>query len=92
MSKTDRPTRLYFKGEYDSYGQPLEFFGGVPSQYDPIPARDLGPDDTAALTEAQWKVLDSPNGQRLYQRSEPKNRDPETAATVATASATTSKE
>src|SRR5688572_2799906 len=57
MSKADRPTKLYFKGEYDATGQPLEWFGGVPSEYDPIPARDLGPDDTALLTEAQWKVL-----------------------------------
>jgi hypothetical protein len=88
MSKQDRPTHLSFKGELDAQGHPLEFFGGVPSQYDPIPARDLGPDDTAALTEAQWRVLESDNGKRLYQRSEPTTRavaDP----TPATASATT---
>lgn len=75
MSKQDRPTRLYFKGQYDATGAPLEWFGGMPSIYDPIPARDLGPDDTAALTEAQWKVLESENGRRLYQRTEPKDRD-----------------
>jgi hypothetical protein len=80
MSKADRPTKLYFKGQYDATGQPLEFFGGTPSEYDPIPARDLGPDDTAALTEAQWRVLESDTGKRLYQKSEPTNRTDDTAA------------
>jgi hypothetical protein len=80
MSKTDRPTKLYFKGEYDATGQPLEFFGGFPGEYDPIPARDLGADDTAALTEAQWRVLDSDTGKRLYQKSEPTKRTDDTAA------------
>ncbi len=75
MSKADRPKNLYFKGEYDSTGQPLEWFGGMPSIYDPIPARDLGPDDTALLTEAQWKVLESENGKRLYQKTEPAQHD-----------------
>lgn len=94
MSK-ERPANLYFKGGYDATGQPLEFFGGVPGEYDPIPARDLGPDDTALLTEAQWKVLDSDTGKRLYQKTEPANRDTETAALAEadpnpdTASATT---
>lgn len=74
MSKADRPDKLYFKGEYDATGQPLEFFGGMPGEYDPIPARDLGPDDTALLTEAQWKVLESENGRRLYQKTEPAAR------------------
>jgi hypothetical protein len=80
MSKADRPTKLYFKGEYDATGQPLEWFGGVPSEYDPIPARDLGPDDTALLTEAQWKVLESESGKRLYQKTEPAAHAPEASA------------
>lgn len=85
MSK-DRPTHLYFNGGYDATGQPLEFFGGMPGEYDPIPARDLGPDDTALLTGVQWKVLDSDTGKRLYHRTEPKDG---TAAKPDTASATT---
>ena len=83
MSKT-RPTELYFKGGYDATGQPLEFFGGVPGEYDPIPARDLGPDDTALLTEAQWKVLDSDTGKRLYQKTEPAARSSEGTASSST--------
>jgi len=83
MSKADRPTKLYFKGEYDALGQPLEFFGGMPGQYDPIPARDLGPDDTALLTEAQWRVLESDNGKRLYQKTEPAHHAPEAAEHLA---------
>lgn len=75
MSKSDRPTKLYFKGTYSAAGTPLEWFGGMPGEYDPIPARDLGPEDTALLTEAQWKVLESPNGQRLYQKTEPVKHD-----------------
>jgi hypothetical protein len=90
MSKADRPNRLYFKGQYDSYGAPLEFFGGVPGEYDPIPARDLGPEDTALLTEAQWRVLESENGKRLYQKTEPVNHDERAEIQPDTASATTS--
>lgn len=75
MSKNDRPTKLYFKGTYTAEGRPLEWFGGMPGEYDPIPARDLGPEDTAALTEAQWAVLESENGKRLYQKTEPAKHD-----------------
>lgn len=82
---TDRPKRLFFKGTYDAYGAPLEFFGGVPGEYDPIPARDLGPDDTAALTEAQWDVLESPNGKRLYQKTEPVHHDERAAQPLSVA-------
>lgn len=81
MSKADRPNRLYFIGQYDADGRPLEYFGGMPGQYDPIPARDLTPEDVAALTEAQWECIESPTGKRLYQKTEPK-RERDDRATV----------
>lgn len=71
MSK-DKPNRLYWIGSYDADGQPLEYFGGVPGERDPIPARDLTPEDTAQLTEAQWAAIESDTGKRLYQKTEPK--------------------
>jgi hypothetical protein len=66
-----KPKQLYWIGDRDADGKPLEFFGGMPGVYDPIPARDLTPDETAGLTEAQWECIDSPAGKRLYRRTEP---------------------
>lgn len=68
---TNRPSKLYFVGDRDANGQPLEWFGAVPGIREPIPARDLTPDDTAGFSEAQWEALDSPTGRRLYRRTEP---------------------
>lgn len=68
---TNRPKNLYWVGERDANGQPLEYFGVGPGGREPIPAMDLGPDETAQLTEAQWEALDSPTGRRLYRRTEP---------------------
>lgn len=66
-----RPKQLYWIGDRDAAGQPLEYFGGVAGVRDPIPARDLTPEETAELTEAQWECIDSPTGKRLYRRTEP---------------------
>lgn len=66
-----RPKQLYWIGDRDAAGQPLEYFGGVAGVRDPIPARDLTPEETAELTEAQWECIDSPTGKRLYRRTDP---------------------
>lgn len=71
-----KPKQLFWIGDRDADGRPLEFFGGMPGIYDPIPARDLSEEETAALTEAQLACIDSPTGKRLYRRTEPETRDP----------------
>lgn len=60
-----RPKTLKYIGPKDRDGRPQEWFGAT-TEYEAIPARDLDADDTAALTEAQWQVLESENGKRLY--------------------------
>lgn len=60
-----RPKTLKYIGPRDRDGRALEWFGAT-TEYEAIPARDLDADDTAALTEAQWNVLESENGKRLY--------------------------
>lgn len=72
-----KPKQLYWIGDYDADGRPLEYFGGMPGEYEPIPARDLTPEETAALSEAQWNVIDSPTGKRLYRRTDPRESSSE---------------
>lgn len=79
-----KPKQVYWIGERNAEGQPLEFFGGVAGVRDPIPARDLSPDETAELTEAQWECINSPTGKRLYS-SNPKAGSTSTAVPSATA-------
>lgn len=66
-----KPKELFWIGDRDADGRPLEFFGGMAGVYDPIPARDLTPEETAALTEAQLECINSPAGKRMYRRTEP---------------------
>lgn len=81
MSETKkRPERLYWIGQYDAFGNPLEYFGGVPGERDPIPARDLTPDETAQLTEAQWAAIESDAGRRLYSATKPSARSSATTS------------
>lgn len=76
-----KPKQLYWIGARDHNGQPLEFFGAVAGVREPIPARDLEPDEVAALTEAQWECIESETGKRLYSGSEPSRKpSPSTAA------------
>jgi hypothetical protein len=72
---TDRPDRLFFAGEYDAQGRPLEFFAAVP-------ARDLDEADIAALTDGQLAdITGAPEGRRpLYQKTKPANRDEDSPA------------
>lgn len=69
-----KPKQLFWIGARDANGDPLEYFGGVAGVRDPIPARDLTPEETAELTEAQWECIDSPTGKRLYRRTEPEQK------------------
>lgn len=57
-----KPDALQFIGPKDANGQPLEWFGGAT----PIPARDLTAEDLAGFGAAEWALLDSPTGKRLY--------------------------
>lgn len=66
MSASARPKRLYWIGERDRDGLPLEYFGAMPGVRDPIPAMDLDEAEVAALTEEQWACIESPTGKRLY--------------------------
>jgi hypothetical protein len=63
-----RPKQLYWIGGGDPHGR---HFGAVPGVREAIPARDLTPEETADLTEAQWEAIDSPTGRLLYRRTEP---------------------
>lgn len=90
MSKTDQPAQLYWIGQYDAAGRPLEFFGGEAGVYDPIPARDLTPAETAALTEAQWAAITSETGKRLYSATMPKTVSSSSSASTAVPSVTSS--
>ena len=78
-----KPKQLYWIGERGSDGKALEWFGGVAGVRDPIPARDLSPDETAELTEAQWECINSTTGKRLYSAS-PKAASTSTAVPSAT--------
>ena len=83
-----KPKQLYWIGDRDAEGKPLEYFGGVAGVRDPIPARDLTPEETAELTEAQWECIDSPTGKRLYRRTEPDQKSsPSTSVNTAAKSA-----
>lgn len=65
-----RPSALFFTGEYDVTGQPLEYFATVP-------ARDLDEQDIANLTDEQLAMIQTERGEgrpALYASSEPKNR------------------
>lgn len=75
-----KPKQLYWIGPNDANGSPLEHFGGMAGVYEPIPARDLTEDETAALTEAQWECIDSPAGKRLYRRTSPTGSNGQTEA------------
>ena len=75
MSKADRPKTLTYIGPRDADGVPLEAFRGSAGEYEPIPARDLTPEETEALTEAQWKCIESPDGKRLYRGTEPETKE-----------------
>lgn len=66
-----RPKTLQFIGPRDANGHPLEWFSGSPGEHEPIPASDLNEADTAALSEAQWTLIDSPAGKRLYAAGKP---------------------
>ena len=78
-----KPKQLFWIGDRDANGDPLEYFGGVAGIRDPIPTRDLTPDETAALTEAQWQCIDSPTGKRLYQTTGPTPASSKSASTAA---------
>ena len=80
-----RPKRLWWIGERDAEGRPLEFFGAVPGVREPIPATDLDEAATAALTEEQWACIESPAGKRLYSASKPSTANQPDATAAPTA-------
>lgn len=84
---TKRPDKLYWIGERDQTGQPLEFFGAVPGVREPIPAMDLDAAWLADASEAQWDALDSPAGRRLYRRTEPESTKEKASASTGEAAA-----
>lgn len=70
--------KLYFAGQYDASGQPMEYYAA-------FPARDFDEAEVEALSAADYKMLTSerPNGEKpLYQKTKPAHRDPERSSTV----------
>lgn len=70
-----KPKQLYWIGDRDANGNPLEFFGAVPGLMEAIPAADLDEAWLADATEAQWEALESPTGRRLYRHTDPSKSD-----------------
>lgn len=76
--------KLYFAGQYDASGHPLEYYAA-------FPARDFDEAEVEALSAADYKMLTSerPSGEKpLYQKTKPAHRDPDHPAAEALAAVT----
>ncbi|MDQ3095119.1 MAG: hypothetical protein M3Q82_04035 [Actinomycetota bacterium] len=76
--------KLYFAGQYDASGHPLEYYAA-------FPARDFDEAEVEALSAADYKMLTSerPSGEKpLYQKTKPSKREADSPAAEGLAAVT----